>query len=346
MAKDAMIGKKLTDIFPSVKGSSMERDLKRAFLGEFVYDLSFSSTVLSKTHFQNYYVPLFDDDRNVYAVMVIGHDISELHEATEKLRISNETLAEKNMELQRSNEDLEQFAYVASHDLQEPVRKIATYTDRLLTQRKENLSEDTKIYLERISKSTSRMYELINGLLLYSRVTRDGNSFTSTSLDGTLKQVLADFDLKIQQQKAVIRCQPLADLEAIPVQMIQLFTNLISNSLKFAKKDVPPIIQIAASDLTHEQKVFYNLNLTARYLNIFYLDNGIGFEQQFADKIFELFQRLHDRNTYPGSGIGLAICRKIVSNHHGMMYAFSEPDKGVTFQIILPYQQKPFAKNS
>jgi PAS domain S-box-containing protein len=341
--KEELIGKKLLEIFPAVENSGMYHDLERAFKGEFVYDLSYTSTVLDKTQFENYYVPLFDDQNNVYAVMLVGHDISELADANEKLRVTNETLAEKNSELQRSNEDLEQFAYVASHDLQEPVRKIATYTDKLLTRSKEKLSEETTMYLERINKSTGRMYELINGLLLYSRLRRENNLFTPTSLDSLFKQVLTDFELKIQQQKAVINCQRLPDIEAVPVQINQMFTNLVSNSLKFAKKDVTPVIQVAASDLTQEQKKFYHLNAKARYVNIFYLDNGIGFEQQYADKIFELFQRLHDRNRYEGSGLGLAICKKIVSNHHGLIYAFSEPHKGVTFQIILPYQQKGFS---
>jgi signal transduction histidine kinase len=124
--------------------------------------------------------------------------------------------------------------------------------------------------------------------------------------------------------------------------MNQMFSNLISNSLKFTKKDVTPVIQISSSDLTDEQKNFYQLNEKVRYVNIFYLDNGIGFEQQHAEKIFELFQRLHDRHVYEGSGIGLSICKKIVTNHNGLIYAFSEPDKGVTFQIILPYSQKSF----
>lgn len=342
--REEIIGKKLLDIFPVLENSEMHRDLKRAFTGEFVYDLSYTSSVLTKTHLQNYYVPLFDEHEEVYAVMVIGHDITGLVEANDKLRISNETLADKITELQRSNEDLEQFAYVASHDLQEPIRKIATYTDKLLTRSKEKLGDETKLYLERISKSTNRMYELINGLLLYSRITREGSFFTQTSLDVIVKQVLADFELKIQQQNAVVSCQRMPVLEAIPVQINQMFTNLISNSLKFAKKDVKPVIQIAASDLTDEQKNFYNLNPKAHYVNIFYLDNGIGFEQQYADRIFELFQRLHDRSSYPGSGIGLAICKKIVNNHHGQIHVFSEPDKGATFQIILPYRQKPFAQ--
>lgn len=342
--REEMIGKNLLDIFPMLKNSGVHRDLKRAFSGEFVYDLSYTSFLLTKTHLQNYYVPLFDEQEDVYAVMVIGHDITELVEANDKLRISNETLADKITELQRSNQDLEQFAYVASHDLQEPIRKIATYTDKLLTRSKEKLGDETKLYLERISKSTNRMYELINGLLLYSRITREGNLFTQTSLDVIIKQVLADFELKIQQQNAVVSCQRMPVLEAIPVQVNQMFTNLISNSLKFAKKDVKPVIQIAASDLTDEQKNFYNLNPKAHYVNIFYLDNGIGFEQQYADRIFELFQRLHDRSSYPGSGIGLAICKKIVNNHNGQIYVFSEPDKGATFQIIMPYRQKPFSQ--
>lgn len=344
LKKEEIIGKKILELFPAVENSGMYRDIKRAMGGEFVYDLSYTSSVLTETRFENHYVPLYDDKNEVYAVMVIGHDISKLMEATEQLRISNEILEEKNTELIRSNLDLEQFAYVASHDLQEPVRKIATYANKLLTRSKEKLSDETAMYLQRINKSTGRMYELINGLLLYSRVTRHNNLFTVANLDGIFKQVLADYELKIQQQRAVIKYQQLpTELEAVPLQISQLFSNLLNNSLKFTKKDAAPVVQIGVSDLTEEQKKFYNLNLKARYVNIFYVDNGIGFEQQYAEKIFELFQRLHGKGVYEGSGIGLAICKKIVDNHHGMIYAFSEPDKGVTFQIILPYRQKPFA---
>jgi PAS domain S-box-containing protein len=340
--KEKIIGKHIIEVFPTVEHSGMYRDLQRAMNGEFVYDLSYTSRVLNNRNFQNYYVPLVDSQENVYAVMVIGHDITDLVQATEKATASNEILAQKNKELERSNQELEQFAYVASHDLQEPIRKIATYANKLLTRSKDNLSEETITYLKRINNSTGRMYELINGLLLYSRVTRHGNLFVPTALDHIVKLVLNDFELKILQKKAVIQYNRLPELEAVPVQMNQMFSNLISNSLKFTKKDVTPVIQISSSDLTDEQKNFYQLNEKVRYVNIFYLDNGIGFEQQHAEKIFELFQRLHDRHVYEGSGIGLSICKKIVTNHNGLIYAFSEPDKGVTFQIILPYSQKSF----
>jgi PAS domain S-box-containing protein len=342
LSKENLIGKHIIDVFPSVQHSNMYRDLQKAMNGEFVYDLSYTSKVLNNRIFQNYYVPLADTSGKVYAVMVIGHDITDLVHATEKVRGSHDTLAQKNRELQRSNQELEQFAYVASHDLQEPVRKIATYANKLLTRSKDNLSEETITYLKRINNSTGRMYELINGLLLYSRVTRHGNMFVPTPLDQVLKQVLNDFELKITHLKAIIRYNRLPELEAVPVQMTQMFSNLISNSLKFTRPDVKTVIQISSSDLTDDQKEFYKLDTKVRYVNIFYLDNGIGFQQQYAEKIFELFQRIHDRNQFEGSGIGLSICKKIITNHNGLIYAFSEPDKGVTFQIILPYSQESF----
>jgi len=340
--KETLIGKHIIEVFPSVEHSIMYRDLQKAMSGEFVYDLSYTSGILNNKIFQNYYLPLSDAQNKVYAVMVIGHDITDLVEATQKVKGSHDTLAQKNKELQRSNEELEQFAYIASHDLQEPVRKIAIYTNKLLTRSKDNLSDETITYLKRINNSTGRMYELINGLLLYSRVTRHDNLFVPTALDEVLKQVLNDFELKIARSKALFRCNRLPELEAVPVQMGQMFSNLVSNSLKFAKPDVKPVIQISSSDLTDEQKEFYNLDVKVRYVNIFYLDNSIGFEQQYAEKIFELFHRIHDRHRYEGSGIGLSICKKIVTNHNGLIFAFSEPDKGVTFQIILPYAQQTF----
>jgi PAS domain S-box-containing protein len=342
LSKEMIIGKKLLELFPVIKESQMYADLQKALKGEFVYDLSYTSSVLQHTNFENYYVPLMDDNEGVYAVMAIGHDITDLVLAGDKLKIANEILEEKNTELERSNEELEQFAYVASHDLQEPIRKIATYANKLLTRSNDTFSEETVTYLKRINNSTGRMYELINGLLLYSRITRHNNLFVKTPLDVVLKEVLTDFELKIQERKVAIQFSKLPEIEAVHVQMVQMFTNLIGNSFKFARKDAPPVIQIAAADLTDEQKQFYRLNTSARYLNIFYVDNGIGFDQKYADRIFDLFQRLHDRHQYEGSGLGLSICKKIVANHHGQIFAFSEEGKGATFQIILPYSQKQF----
>jgi PAS domain S-box-containing protein len=339
--KENVIGKSILELFPIIEQTGMYRDLQRAMKGEFVYDLSYTSTLLNR-HFENYYVPLFDHRDQVYAVMIIGHDVSKLIEASEKLRKAKDILESKNQQLQRSNDELEQFAFVASHDLQEPIRKIATFSNKLLTRSKDSFSDETTTYLKRIHKSTVRMYELINGLLHYSRIARENNQFSKVSLQNIMSNVLIDFDLKIQQKRAVIQFDNLPEIDAVPIQMRQLFSNLISNSLKFARKDVPPVIQIAASMLDEEQKKFYHLNLKTDYIILFYVDNGIGFDQVYAEKVFELFQRLHERNQYDGSGIGLSICRKIITNHHGLIYAFSEIDKGVTFQIILPVSQEHF----
>jgi PAS domain S-box-containing protein len=339
--KEEIQGKHLLEVFPSTKNTGMYRDIERALKGEFVHDRTYTSEVLNKAQFENYYVPLRDDQNQVYAVMIIGHDVTDIMRANENLKSANVILAEKNRELERSNNDLEQFAYVASHDLQEPIRKIATYANKLLTRSKEQLNEETTVYLQRINNSTRRMYELINGLLEFSKLTRQQGLFTKVSLQEIVMQQLSDFDLKINSKKAVINIQnPLPEIEAIPVQMSQLFSNLISNSLKFAKPNTPPVIQIASLELSREQVEFYGMDTRVKYISIFYLDNGIGFDQQFAEKIFELFQRLHERTKYEGSGIGLAICKKIISNHHGMISVFSEEGKGTTFHIILPCSQK------
>lgn len=341
VTKEQIEGKYMHDLFPSVKHTGMYRDITRALNGEFVRDVTYRSQVLNEAQFENFYVPLRDAEDHVYAVMIIGHDVTEIMRANEMLKASNAELAEKNRDLERSNSDLEQFAYVASHDLQEPIRKIATYANKLLTRSKDELSEETIVYLQRINNSTRRMYELINGLLSYSRLVRQQELFSKTSLDQTIKQIATDFDLRIRAKKAIINLQnELPEIQAIPVQMHQLFANLISNSLKFSKDDVSPVIQIASLDLSPEQVQFYELDPRLKYVSIFYIDNGIGFDQQFSDKIFELFQRLHQKNKYEGSGIGLAICKKIISNHHGLISVFSEEGKGTSFHMILPYMQK------
>lgn len=238
-------------------------------------------------------------------------------------------------QLERSNNELEQYAYVASHDLQEPLRKIRSFGSYLEESQAQNLDEKGRQYLDKIVKSAERMSVLIKDILSFSSMKRD-DGFVETDLNKVLESVLADFDLSITQRGAVVEKDPLPTIEAIPLQMNQLFYNLIGNSLKFAKEDQKLVIKIQSNPVTEAQKMNLNLKKEMVYYEIIFSDNGIGFSEEYAEQIFGLFKRLNDKQYYPGSGIGLALCKKVVENHHGLIYAKGEEMKGASFFIYLP----------
>ena len=254
----------------------------------------------------------------------------------QSVRQRTKSLEDANINLERSNSELQQFAYVASHDLQEPLRKIITFIDRLQSKYKSNLPDEAKDFMDRITESSKRMSRLIDDLLNFSRVSRT-SSFVTTDLNQVLKNVLKNFDLLIQQTNAEIKIESLPVIEAVPVQMMQLFHNLISNALKFTFTNSKPVIQISNHKLSEEKTAQYpSLNSGTKYIEIIVCDNGIGFRQEFAEKIFSIFQRLHGKSEFPGTGIGLALCKKIVENHSGIIFANSKENEGTSMHVILP----------
>ncbi|HMG16188.1 MAG TPA: ATP-binding protein, partial [Saprospiraceae bacterium] len=246
-------------------------------------------------------------------------------------------LETKNIELERQNTELASFNYIASHDLQEPLRKIITFSNRLFQKYNESLPEGSREYLERIISSAKRMSTLIEDLLNFSWISNTTEAFVVTDLNEIVKQVLVDLEEFNFQRDANIQVGHLPELKANPLQMTQLFLNLIGNALKFSREGIKPEISISAKDLkVDELKEYENLHHNLTYVKISVKDNGIGFEQKYADKIFTLFQRLHGKNEYHGTGIGLALTKKIVENHNGHISAQSEINKGAIFIVILP----------
>lgn len=268
------------------------------------------------------------------AEKVIGttRDVTSLNEY-------KQSLEEKINELNRRNSDLEGFAYIASHDLQEPLRKLTAFSERLQTKFRQQLGEEGQLYLDRIMASTENMRSLIDSLLEFSRTARSNRLFSKQSLTGLLGETQSDLELKIEESCSHIEASPLPTIDVIPSQIKQLFNNLLGNSIKFKKADQTPVINVSCETLTHPEKKHHNLKTNKEYYKLLVTDNGIGFEKEYAEKIFQIFQRLHGRHEYPGSGIGLAICKKIVENHNGLIYADAEPDKGALFTIILPENQ-------
>jgi len=217
------------------------------------------------------------------------------------------------------------------------LRKIMTFSDRL-EPLKDNLPEPGKMFLDKINESSRRMTRLIDDLLDYSRIARSDNKFVRTDLNKILQEVLIDFDVIMQQKKVKLKTEQLPILYAIPVQMEQLFHNLLSNAVKFSRENTPPEIKIT-SQIVSNDDLKKNLPTGETYVKIIFKDNGIGFPQEFSDQIFVIFQRLNDKKLYPGTGIGLAMCSKIVSNHGGEIYATSREDEGAEFHVVLPLKK-------
>lgn len=243
-------------------------------------------------------------------------------------------------ELNRSNRELEEFAYVASHDLQEPIRKVSMFCDRLRGKLAGIADKEAEQYLDRIQTASSSMRELVDNLLEYSRANHTSHPFSRIDLQSIFVKVLSDLELKISETKSSIEVSGrLPQIDGVETEMKQVFSNLLGNAIKFRKQGQPAEITVTTSPLNSGEKIKHNLDASQHYYRIEIADKGIGFDAQDAYKIFEIFQRLHSKTAYPGSGIGLSICKKIVENHKGVIFANSSPDHGSTFTIILPENQ-------
>ncbi len=248
----------------------------------------------------------------------------------------SEQLKERNKELEQNIKELNEFNHVASHDLQEPLRKIQTFISRINDKEKENLSEFGIEYLTRIERASNRMRVLINDLLQYSRTNRTEKTFEPTDLNEQLNNSLIELSQNIEDKKAIINHSKLPTIDAVSFQMQQLFTNLLSNSLKYAKENVAPVIDINCVKTNAKNESKLKDKSSKKYYKIEFTDNGIGFDQENAEKIFLLFNRLHGKTEYQGTGVGLAICKKIIETHDGEIFATSQPNVGTTFTIYLP----------
>ena len=275
----------------------------------------------------------YDKDEKINRILGVIADRSEV----EAYQIE---LERRLVALKKSNSELEQFAYVASHDLQEPLRKIISFGERLTYKYASNLGDEGVFYVERMNNAANRMQALIQDLLTYSRVARHQELAELVDLKEVFKQVLGDLELKIQEKQATITFENLPVINAQSVQMYQLFQNLLTNALKFTKPGVPAIITVKSRVATPlEVKENPMLFPFTNYYQITVSDNGIGLENEYAERIFALFQRLHGRSEYEGTGLGLAICRKIVEAHQGQIKASGTLGVGTDFTIYLPETQ-------
>lgn len=318
-----VLGRGVEEIFPRVKGSLFYDFVRDAMRGNARHTKEYRSLVTGSIY-ELYTVPLTHSNE-VYAVLAIAHDNTEVMTAAQ-------TLAEKNDQLLKINEELEQFAYIASHDLQEPLRKIRIFSSLL----ENHLPVDplSARYFEKIHSSSERMSRLIKDLLNYSRLSNTEVRLEEVHLSDILESVVSDFELLIDEKHARVSWPRLPVIQGIPLQLHQLFSNLVSNALKFSNGE--PVIDIRYRVVQAEDAARYHQPLYhPAYHEIAVRDNGIGFDQKYSDQVFTIFQRLHDKDT-PGTGIGLALCRKIAENHRGFIRVESTPGAGAEFFIYLP----------
>lgn len=294
-----------------------ERRLKDASTGEYRWHKGVSIAIASEdgtVKWWNTYMVDIHAQKTVEQMLIDNQQLKQLHtELEEKVKL-----------LDMSNQQLRQYAYVASHDLQEPLRKISFYSDFLKNKYRTSLPDDALSFFDNLINATERMRILIQDILTYSIVQKD--SFTLVDLNQIVGEVENDLEISIKEKSAVLEVSGLPHIEGNAQQIKQLFENLISNSIKFSQQNIPPHISIGAT--VDGDSVLLTLN-----------DNGIGFEEQYSDKMFDIFQRLHNRNEYSGNGVGLSICKKIVDYHNGTIGAKGTPGKGASFSIMLPLKQ-------
>lgn len=310
----------------------------------------------SQVFISGYSHPVYDAAGKLNGFVKIGRDLTAQHSAEMALRKSEETyrtqlenevekrtaeLKAINTDLRYANENLQQFASIASHDLQEPLRKIKLFASILSKRYAPGLPEEGQEVVQKMATTAERMALLIREVLEYSKIAYGIREFTPTPLDDVLHNVLTDLDLLLQETGAQIQYpEPLPVIDAMPLQMNQLFYNLLTNAIKFRKPDVASIIRITHRLFSEEEASRYlGLKHQSQCIEIVFSDNGIGFDQQFAEQIFQIFERLHSADEYEGTGVGLALCKKIVENHYGHIFAMAKEEGGASFHVILPLRQ-------
>lgn len=279
---------------------------------------------------------LHNDAGDLVGFTKVTRDLTEKKLTEDRLIATSLKLEEKNKELERMNEELSSFAYISSHDLQEPLRKIQTFSDRVMELEYDRLSEKGKDYFLRMQRGAQRMQKLIRDILAYSRTTTSEKKFEFTDLNELLAQAKVELEVMIVEKKAIIESDALPGIKVIPFQMQQLFNNLLNNALKFSRENVRPHVVIRSEMVDADTLGPVTAGQGKQYCHLMFMDNGIGFEPVYSKKVFEVFQRLHGRTEYGGTGIGLAICKKIVENHGGMISAESDLNQGATFHVYLP----------
>ena len=326
--KSQIIGKHIFDITPSVEGTQLHADLLRGLNGERVHISKREVHNKPGTFIEHFIIPIHANGK-VEGIVTLSRDISQIIQLTQQLQ-------KMVYELQRSNEDLQQFAHVASHDLKEPVRKAMTFGSRLRDEFHDILPSKAKMYIEKMEGATGRMYDMIEGVLRYSSLSAVEQENDEIDLPELLGEIEADLELPLLQKGATISCGKLKNLRGSRLLIYQLFYNLINNALKFSKPNIPLSVVILSETADPEEVKHAGLNAYEPYIKVQVSDNGIGFSTDQAGRIFGTFTRLHPKDKYEGTGLGLALCKKIVERHKGAIYAKGKEGVGATFVVLIP----------
>ena len=265
-------------------------------------------------------------------------EIKERKASEEEVKHLNRQLLENIASLEQANKDLDRFAFMASHDLQEPLRKIRMFSDRLALKYNDIMDDDGRTNIQRIHKAAERMQNLITDILTFSKISVDNPSFVDADMNVLINDVLVDLDEEIKGKNAKVVVEKLPTLSVNPSLMKPLFHNLIGNALKYCKKDSTPVVKIS-SEISAQLNGKSTPGVSHKFCRIYVQDNGIGFDQKYAEEIFGMFKRLHHNSEFQGTGIGLALCKKIVEQHKGYISARSKVNEGSTFIVSLPLQQ-------
>lgn len=325
-----LVGRNIKEVHPGFEKTDGYQYLLRGLKGEVIHIDARRPFVNDKILFETFVIPLKNND-DIIGVLTLQRDITTIVQLSENLKKSN-------LDLQRSNEDLQQFAHVISHDLKEPVRKIRMYGHLLKSDFEGALPDKGKNYLEKIEHAAERVYAMIDGVLQHSSVDAFEQAFEPLDSQQIFRNIIEDLEVVIKEKKATIKMGSLPMVEGSSTLIYQLFYNLINNSLKFVLTDVEPLIEIQSEIVFGKELTNYidRVDPNQRFAKIEIIDNGIGFEQAYAEKIFESFLRLNAKDKYEGTGLGLALCKKIAERHHGFIKAYGRPGKGATFVVYLP----------
>lgn len=338
------MGKTAQDLYGPVDGEIHRLANQRALQGErVVYDWSLATSE-GRLYFQSSVSPLFDEQGLIRGLVGVARDLTELREAETKTKQTEAALEEYTRRLEQSNQELESFAFVASHDLQEPLRKIQAFSQKIRDSLNDQLGPQEQDYMDRMLRAVERMRNMVDGLLSLSRITTRAQPFERVDMSQVAAEVLTDLEVRLEKTGGKVILHPLPIIQADPLQMRQLLQNLISNSLKFHRPGVPPLVEIGTDCERRSDKDCSEgrrAGKEAGFVSIWIRDNGIGIPEGELPGLFQPFHRLHGVSEYEGTGMGLAICRKIVERHNGRIQVNSVPGQGSTFIICLPHDRVP-----
>jgi PAS domain S-box-containing protein len=336
LKKEQIIGQSIVKLFPRLKeDGKLLHAVEQAMQGLMVH-IPVLEEIYNQIYSEFFSIPLKNEEGEVYAVLILLHDVSKMLQTQNELEELNKTLEQKNKELEEKNEEITSFAFIASHDLKEPLRKLYTFSDWLLEREAGSLSETGRNYLKKIANSVRRMDMLIEDVLVLTKIDCDRKPLSKIDLNAILSRVLGDMKEYIKENGAEILAEELPLIEGHDNQVFYLFKNLLDNAVKFQPPGNQPLVKITAEQVELHQIDDKKAEANIDYYKISFEDNGLGLDSKYFKKIFQVFQRLHNKSEFEGTGMGLAICRKIMQNHGGIIKVESEPGKGAVFSCYFP----------